>query len=280
MIESTGAMSNEFDASAAKARCNDFRRRILEISQQVQALHIGSAYSCTEIVDCIYYELMRRDSDGSSPDTFLMPKGHGCMIQYVILEAMGVLSRKDLDKYCTPEGKLGCHPDYGNPGIEASTGSLGHGLSMAVGMALAEKGQRKSGLIYTVLSDGEVQEGSTWEATLMASSLGCDNLIAFIDNNDFQSLGRTSETHPSFYPIVEKYQAFGWEAVEIQGHDSRAVFEAVENRRGGKPLMVVAKTTKGKGVSYMENVPIWHYRSPSSEEYEQALKELKAASNA
>jgi len=280
MIESTGAMSNEFDASAAKARCNDFRRRILEISQQVQALHIGSAYSCTEIVDCIYYELMRRDSDGSSPDTFLMSKGHGCMIQYVILEAMGVLSRKDLDKYCTPEGKLGCHPDYGNPGIEASTGSLGHGLSMAVGMALAEKGQRKSGLIYTVLSDGEVQEGSTWEATLMASSLGCDNLIAFIDNNDFQSLGRTSETHPSFYPIVEKYQAFGWEAVEIQGHDSRAVFEAVENRRGGKPLMVVAKTTKGKGVSYMENVPIWHYRSPSSEEYEQALKELKAASNA
>ena len=280
MTEASGAKGNAFDAAAAKARCNDFRRRILDISQQVQALHIGSAYSCTEIVDCIYYELMRRDSDGSSPDTFLMSKGHGCMIQYVILEAMGVLSRKDLDKYCTSEGKLGCHPDYGNPGIEASTGSLGHGLSMAVGMALAEKGQRQSGLIYTVLSDGEVQEGSTWEATLMASSLGCDNLIAFMDNNDFQSLGRTSETHPSFYPIVEKYQAFGWEAVEIQGHDSKAVFEAVENRKGGKPLMVVAKTTKGKGVSYMENIPIWHYRSPSPEEYEQALEELKAASNA
>tara|TARA_B100000886_G_scaffold156214_1_gene106385 strand:- start:6586 stop:7428 length:843 start_codon:yes stop_codon:yes gene_type:complete len=280
MTEASGAKGNTFDAAAAKARCNDFRRRILDISQQVQALHIGSAYSCTEIVDCIYYELMRRDSDGSSPDTFLMSKGHGCMIQYVILEAMGVLSRKDLDKYCTSEGKLGCHPDYGNPGIEASTGSLGHGLSMAVGMALAEKGQRQSGLIYTVLSDGEVQEGSTWEATLMASSLGCDNLIAFMDNNDFQSLGRTSETHPSFYPIVEKYQAFGWEAVEIQGHDSKAVFEAVENRKGGKPLMVVAKTTKGKGVSYMENIPIWHYRSPSPEEYEQALEELKAASNA
>ena len=280
MTEASGAKGNTFDAAAAKARCNDFRRRILDISQQVQALHIGSAYSCTEIVDCIYYELMRRDSDGSSPDTFLMSKGHGCMIQYVILEAMGVLSRKDLDKYCTSEGKLGCHPDYGNPGIEASTGSLGHGLSMAVGMALAEKGQRQSGLIYTVLSDGEVQEGSTWEATLMASSLGCDNLIAFMDNNDFQSLGRTSETHPSFYPIVEKYQAFGWEAVEVQGHDSKAVFEAVDNRKGGKPLMVVAKTTKGKGVSYMENIPIWHYRSPSPEEYEQALEELKAASNA
>ena len=280
MTDSAGAISNEFDAAAAKGRCNDFRRRILEISQQVMALHIGSAYSCTEIVDCIYYGLMRRNADGSSPDTFLMSKGHGCMIQYVILEAMGVLSRKDMDEYCTAGGILGCHPDYGNPGIEASTGSLGHGLSMAVGMAMAEKGQGRDGRIFTVLSDGEVQEGSTWEATMMASSFGCDNLIAFIDNNDFQSLGRTSETHPSFYPLVEKYEAFGWESVEIEGHDSQAVFDAVSNRKGGKPLMVVARTTKGRGVSYMENVPIWHYRSPSPDEYTQALEELEDAANA
>jgi transketolase len=276
----TGMMalrSNTFDDGAARERCRRFRRRILDISQQVSALHIGSAYSCTEIVDCVYYGLMRHGADGSSPDTFLMSKGHGCMIQYVILEEQGVLSRNDLDAYCTPGGRLGVHPDYGNPGIAAATGSLGHGLSMACGMALAERGRKTGGVVYTVLSDGEVQEGSTWEATMMASSLGLDNLVAFIDNNDFQSLGRTSETHPSFYPVVEKFQAFGWETVEVPGHDSRAIFEAVTGRTGHKPMMVVAKTTKGKGVSYMENVPIWHYRSPNKDEYRRALQELEAA---
>ena len=208
-----------------------------------------------------------------------MSKGHGCMIQYVILEEMGVLSRRDLDLYCKAEGRLGCHPDYGNPGIEASTGSLGHGLSISVGMALAERGRRSGGVIYTVLSDGEVQEGSTWEAIMMASSLGCSNLVAFVDNNDFQSLGRTSETHPSFYPLKEKFEAFGWETAEVDGHDSSAVFQAVTSRKGDKPFMLIGKTTKGKGISYMENVPIWHYRSPSKKEYEQAVIELEQAAS-
>jgi transketolase len=270
-------LRNTFDAEAARARCLRFRRRILDISQQVGALHIGSAYSCTEIVDCIYYGLMRRSAAGKSPDTFVMSKGHGCMIQYVILEDLSVLSREDLDLYCKAEGRLGCHPDYGNPGIDASTGSLGHGLSISVGMALAERGRKTNGSIYVVLSDGEVQEGSTWEAVMMASSLGCSNLVAFVDNNDFQSLGRTSETHPSFYPLVEKFEAFGWECAEVDGHDSAAIFNAVRGRRGGKPFMLVGKTTKGKGVSYMENVPIWHYRSPNKDEYRRALEELEAA---
>jgi transketolase len=266
-----------FDAEAARRRCNAFRRRILDVSQQVQALHIGSAYSCTEIVDCIYFSLMRRAEDGSSPDTFLMSKGHGCMIQYVILEHLGVLTREDMDQYCKAGGRLGCHPDYGNPGIAASTGSLGHGLSMAVGMAYAEKVRGTAGTVYCVLSDGEVQEGSTWEATMMASSLGVSNLVAFVDNNDFQSLGRTSVTHPSFYPLVDKYVAFGWESVEVPGHDSEALHAAVKARRGDRPLMVVAKTTKGRGISYMENVPIWHYRSPNPAEYRQGIDELEQA---
>jgi transketolase len=279
MIKLSGMKnSNSFDRDAGVIRCRNYRKRILEISQQVMALHIGSAFSCLEIVDCIYHGLIRTNTDNSSPDTFIMSKGHGCMIQYVILEEMGILSRKDLDEYCTADGRLGCHPDNNNPGIEASTGSLGHGLSMAVGMALAEKGRGTNGNIYTVLSDGEVQEGSTWEATMMASSLGTNNLVAFMDNNNFQSLGRTSETHPSFYPIVEKYIAFGWEAVEVDGHDQAAIYHAVMSRSGNRPMMVVCKTTKGKGVSYMENVPIWHYRSPSVEEYEIALSEIKDAS--
>jgi transketolase len=270
-------VSDKIDIKAAALRCNRFRRRILEISQQVQALHIGSAYSCTEIVDAIYFELMQYGADGVSHDTFLMSKGHGCMIQYVILEHLGVLSKHDMDRYCKSDGRLGCHPDYGNPGIAASTGALGHGLSMALGMAYADKTRGAPGTIYCVLSDGEVQEGSTWEATMMASSLRVNNLVAFIDNNDFQSLGRTSVTHPSFYPVVDKFVAFGWESVEVAGHDSRAIVEAVRGRAGDRPLMVVCKTTKGRGVSYMENVPIWHYRSPSPGEYQQALAELEAA---
>jgi len=270
---------NFFDVEAARERCSRYRRRILDVSQQVQALHIGSAYSCAEIVDVIYHGLMRLKLDGSSPDTFLMSKGHGCMIQYVILEDHGTLTREDLDLYCKPNGRLGCHPDYGNPGIEASTGALGHGLSMAVGMALAERGRQTEGVIYTVLSDGEVQEGSTWEAVLMASSLGLSNLVAVVDNNDFQSLGRTSETHPTFYPLVAKFEAFGWECVEVDGHDAAAIFGAISGRRGGRPFMLVAKTIKGKGVSYMENVPIWHYRSPNPKEYESAKLELEAAAS-
>jgi transketolase len=268
---------NGFDAALARERCRRYRRRILDISQQVAALHIGSAYSCTELADCFYHALMRRHADGSSPDTFLMSKGHGCMIQYAILEEMGVLSGADLAGYCTAGGRLGVHPDYGTPGIAAATGSLGHGLAMACGMALAERRRPVPGTIYTILSDGEVQEGSSWEAVLMASSLKLDNLVAAVDNNDLQSLGRTSQTHPSFYPLGDKFRAFGWEVAEVDGHDEPAIFAAVAGRAGGRPFMLVARTTKGKGVSYMENVPIWHYRSPNKEEYRRAIDELESA---
>jgi transketolase len=271
------SISNSFDARLAKERCLRYRRRILDISQQVAALHIGSSYSCTEIADCFYNALMRRNPDGASPDTFLMSKGHGCMIQYTILEDHGVLSRNDLDGYCKADGHLGVHPDYGTPGIAAATGSLGHGLGMACGMAIAERRQPVPGRIFTILSDGEVQEGSTWEAVLMASSLKLDNLIAAVDYNDLQSLGRTSETHPSFHPLADKFRAFGWETVEVNGHDSTAIFEAIANREGTKPFMLVANTTKGKGVSYMENIPIWHYRSPTKDEYHLAIDELESA---
>jgi transketolase len=259
----------------AAERCRRFRRRILDISQRVSALHIGAAFSCMEIVDAIYHDLMRRDPDGGSPDTFLMSKGHGCLAQYVNLASIGVLSAADLDAYCTPAGRLGVHPDYGNPGIEASTGSLGHGLPMAAGMAIAGRHRGDEGLIYVVLSDGEMQEGSTWEALMMASSLGLTNLIGFVDNNDFQSLGRTSVTHPSFYPLVDKLRSFGWETAQVDGHDSAAIVAAVRARSGAAPFVAVARTTKGKGVSFMENVPIWHYRSPSAAEYAQAIAELE-----
>ena len=268
--------ASAFDVAAARKRCLNYRRRILDISQQVSALHGAGAFSAIEMVDCIYNGLMRGRPAVDSPDVFLMSKGHGCMGQYVVLEELGLLTRNDLDLYCKAGGRLGCHPDYGNPGIEASTGSLGHGMALATGMAYTDKFiHKRDGLVYVVLSDGEFQEGSTWEAMMMAANLGVTNLVAMLDHNGFQSFGRTSETHPAFYPIAEKVAAFGWEVVEVNGHDSAAVHAAASGRQGKKPFLLIGNTIKGKGVSFMENAPIWHYRSPNPAEYQQAVTELK-----
>jgi transketolase len=241
-------------------------------------LHVAPAFSCLEMVDVVYHGLMRRDPAGGNPgflDSFVMSKGHGCLAQYVILEDLGILLHDDLAGYCTPGGRLGAHPDYGTPGIEASTGSLGHGMGIGAGMAYADRLLGRDAVTYLILSDGELQEGSTWEAMMMAANLGLGNLVALLDLNDFQGLGRTSVTHPHFYPVVEKARAFGWETAEVNGHDAAAVFEAVRSRGRERPFFLVGRTVKGKGVSYMENVPIWHYRSPNKEEYQKALAELR-----
>ena len=266
------------DIKAAQKRCLGFRKRILDLSQNVSAMHIAPAFSCLEILDSIYFELMEKNADGSPKDTFVLSKGHGCMSQYVILEALGILKKNQLEKYCTPQSCLGGHPDYGTPGIEASTGSLGHGLGISLGMAYAEKLQKKEGKIFVVMGDGEMQEGSIWEAMMMAPNLQLNNLIAFIDLNNYQGLGKTSETHPNFYPIVDKCRAFGWETMEVNGHSHEEVCTAVKSRKGHTPTIIVCHTIKGKGVSYMVDAPIWHYRSPNKEEYGEALTHLSEIS--
>lgn len=266
---------NSFDPAAARRRCLGYRRRILDLSQNVTAMHIAPAFSCLEMVDAIYEGLMRRDEAGRFRDAFVLSKGHGCLTQYVILEAHGTLAPAELDTYCTPASRLGGHPDHGVPGIEAATGSLGHGLGMALGMAYAERLKRTGGRIFAVLGDGELHEGSVWEAFMMAPNLGLDNLIAFADVNDFHGLGRISDSHPNLYPIETKLAAFGWEVAVVNGHDAEAVVEAVQGRRGGRPFFLVGRTVKGRGVSYMEQVPIWHYRSPNPDEYRRAVDELR-----
>jgi transketolase len=269
---------NVYDVEASALRCRRYRRRILDISQQVSALHVAPAFSCTEIVDVIYHDLVRPPvAPEPSPDVFLMSKGHGCMIQYVILEETGILQTRDLERYCQPDGRLGAHPDFGNPGIAASTGSLGHGMGIATGMAYAEHVQQRDGRIFVVLSDGECQEGSTWEAAMMAANLKLRNLIAFVDLNDFSGLERMSEVHPAFHPLAPKFRAFGWDAVEVDGHRSDEIYAAVAEAAPDRPLAVICRTIKGKGVSYMENVPIWHYRSPNHQEYLQAINEIEGA---
>ena len=267
---------NTFDAAAARDRCRRYRRRILEISQTVQALHAAPAFSCTEITDAVYNGMVRVAADGTLMDRFLMSKGHGCMVQYIILNEFGILSDADLASYCKPDGHLGAHPDYGVPGIEASTGSLGHGMGIATGLAYGDRTLGADKTTFVVLSDGELQEGSTWEAMMMAGNLSLSNLVAFIDLNDFSGLERMSDAHRAFYPVDAKARAFGWAVVECDGHDGAAIFEAAQNRATDRPTMVLCNTVKGKGVSYMEHVPIWHYRSPSPEEYQQALAEIAA----
>ena len=266
---------SNFDSVAAKHRCKTYRHKILDISQSVGALHIAPAFSCLETTDVIYHCLMRKNQEQQFIDTFLMSKGHGGMTQYVILNALGYLTDEDLENYCRPTGRLGAHPDYGLPGIEASTGSLGHGLGIATGIALANRLQKIDSHTYVVISDGELQEGSTWEALMMAANLQLNNLTVFLDLNDFSGLAKMSIDHPAFYPVVDKLLAFGWYTHEVDGHNSQEIFSAAKTRHSSKPTFIACKTIKGKGVSYMESVPIWHYRSPNPQEYQQAKKELE-----
>jgi len=265
----------EFDIALSKKRCRRMRRRILEISQKLPALHIAPAFSCLEMVDTIYFGLMQRSGMGDSKDTFILSKGHGAMAQFVVLEELGVLSKEDLDTCCQSGGRLGGHPDYGLPGIEASTGSLGHALPMALGISLANSESGLASTTYLVISDGELMEGSTWEAILLAPSIRAYNIVLFVDLNDFISRGQTSVHHPNIYPVDQKFKAFGWAATSVDGHDQEALLRAAKAKDPMQPLAIIGKTIKGKGVSFMENKPIWHFRSPNAEEYRQALAELE-----
>lgn len=244
----------------AAERCLKYRRRILEISQRVTA-HVAPALSCVEILDCIYNELMRPQ------DVFVLSKGHGALAQYVILEERGLLN---LDEFCN--GSLGSHPDRGGP-IAASTGSLGHGLGMAVGMAYAERLKGSDARVYVVMSDGELQEGSTWEAAQMAANLRLE-IMLFVDLNDYGGLEKISTAHPAVYPVSEKWWSFGWQAHPVDGHDSDDL-KRNSFPRYYPPTAMICKTVKGKGISYMLDAPIWHYRSPNPAEYALAMLELQ-----
>ena len=250
----------------AKIRCKKYRKKILEISQSVSALHIGGSFSSVEIVDCIYNRLKKNN------DKFILSKGHAAILQYVVLNDLGIIKTKDLKNYQKKSGFLGVHPDYGSPGIMASTGSLGHGLGMIAGMALANKNMKK--YYYILLSDGELQEGSVWESALIISSLKLNNIIAIVDNNNLQTSSWTTDTHPTLYPIDEKFKSFGWGVAKCNGHDSNDIYNKIKRRFLKKNFALIAKTIKGYPVSFMKNVPHWHYRTPNKMEYLKAIKEI------
>lgn len=261
------------DFLASQSRARSYRRRILEVSQRLSALHVAPAFSCLELVDSIYYFCM--DDPRAGKDVFILSKGHGAMAQYVVLESLGLMSSAEVLSVCQPGSPIGGHPDRGNPGVIASTGSLGHGLPIALGLAKGANELRENSQVFLVMSDGEFMEGSVWESLMLAPSLGLNNLAIFVDHNKSISRGKIPVMHPNFLPLAEKIQAFGWETVEVDGHDSAAIVKAFRERKGDKPLAVVGHTIKGRGVSYMENEPIWAYRSPNPEEYAIAIAELR-----
>jgi len=260
--------------------CSGLRLRVLDMINRAGSSHIGTAFSMIELLVVLYWQALRVDPgqpDWPDRDRFVLSKGHGCAALYAVLAERGFFPDQWLDSYYQNGARLAGHATHsGVPGIELSTGSLGHGLSVATGMALAAQRDGRPWRSFVLLSDGECDEGSTWEPMLFAPHHRLDNLIAIVDYNKIQSLGKVTEVI-DLEPFADKWRACGWAVREIDGHDLLAVSDALAAVpfRPGRPSCVVAHTVKGKGVSFMENELLWHYRSPQGDEYAAARKELQ-----
>ncbi|HYT23444.1 MAG TPA: transketolase [Candidatus Polarisedimenticolia bacterium] len=257
------------------------RLRTLRLIHRAKSSHVGSAFSMADLLAILYAKILRVDPahpDWPERDRFILSKGHACAPLYVTLAERGFFPREWLDDFYGDGSRLPGHVTHtGIPGVEVSTGSLGHGLPIACGMALTGKRDGRKYRVFAMLSDGECDEGSTWEAVLFAGHHRLDNLIAIVDYNKIQSLGTVKEVL-DLEPLAEKWRAFGWGVREINGHDVAQIEETLTTVpvETNKPTCVVAHTVKGKGVSFMENNLLWHYRAPDQEEMAKALAELGA----
>jgi transketolase len=257
------------------------RRRLVRTSATAKIPHLGSCLSCVELLVTLYWQELRIDPshpDDPDRDRFLLSKGHGAPILFQVLAERGFFPIEHLEDFGKPGSVFHEHPPKPGyvPGIEAATGSLGHGLPMALGMALAARIQQSPTRCYALLSDGECNEGSIWEAAMLAAAQRVSTLTAIIDYNKWQATGRSQEIM-ALDPLAAKWEAFGWHAQEIDGHDFEAIKAALKTARGEsqRPSVIVAHTVKGKGVSFMEDDNNWHYRTPNAEELAAALTELE-----
>ena len=256
------------------------RLHIIEEVGAAKCGHPGGSLSAADILTVLYFEYIDVDPkkpDWPDRDRFVLSKGHAAPLLYAILAEKGFFPVKDLKSLRKLGSRLQGHPDVKRtPGIDASTGSLGQGLSQANGMALAGKLDKKNYQVYAMIGDGECQEGQIWEAAMTASHYKLDNLIAFLDYNRLQIDGEVGKIM-KIEPIAEKWKAFGWNVQEIDGHNIQAIGQAIEKAQKvkGKPSMIICHTTKGKGVSFMENVAGWHGKAPKGELLDKALEELK-----
>ncbi|MBI5065385.1 transketolase [Candidatus Woesearchaeota archaeon] len=262
-------------------KANELRIEILKMVNKSQGGHIGGAYSVIDVMTALYFNVLNYDPKNpswSDRDRLVFSKGHGCLALYTVLAEVGYFGKENLDKYCVDEGLLGGHPERGLiPGVEVSSGSLGHGVSFGVGMALAAKIDKKQYKTYVVISDGELNEGSTWEGFMAGAQFKLDNLTVIIDSNKHISLGRTEDIM-NVEPLPKRLESFGWNVQDIDGHSMSEILNALDATQysQGKPNAIVANTIKGKGVSFMENATKWHYRRPKGDEFPNALAELEA----
>jgi transketolase len=264
-------------AELLKAISQEIRRTTLHMIVKAKAGHIGGDYSITDAMATLFFAVANLDPKNPSMperDRFVLSKGHCAGALYSTLALMGFFPREWLDTYMAPLSPLNGHPNRRKvPGVEANTGPLGHGLPIGVGCAIAAKlaGSKRRAFIFT--GDGELQEGSNWEAAMAAGHRGLDNLCVVVDRNRFQQ-GRGTEETNRLDPLDDKWKAFGWEVRMIDGHDHNALFDAFTAPAAGKPRCIIANTTKGKGVSFMENRAEWHHKVPSAEQVELAVAEL------
>jgi transketolase len=264
-----------------KSKSADYRKTILRIIKQARAGHTGGDLSAIDILNVLYNHVMNVSPENfTNPnrDRFVQSKGHCVEALYTVLADRGFFPEADLDTLCRYQSPYIGHPTRGVPGIEHNTGSLGHGLAVAVGMALAGKLDSRDYRVFTLMGDGELGEGSVWEAAMAASHYHLDNLIAIIDRNGLQITGLTETVNP-LEPLADKFRAFGFALREVDGNDTAALVELFEQMpfEPGKPNAIIAHTVKGKGVSFIENVNKWHHRAPSDEEYKNAVQELDLA---
>lgn len=257
------------------------RSHVLHMTHRAKSSHVGSCFSTADLLAVLYENILRFDPANlqwQDRDRFILSKGHGCAALYAVLAEKGFFPLSWLEDFYQNGSQLFGHATHGVPGVEVSTGSLGHGLPIACGMALTAKRDKKDFRVFALLSDGECDEGSVWEAALFASHHALDNLVAISDYNKIQNTGAVKDIL-DLEPFAEKWKAFGWAVREINGHDLKGIQETLKQVpfETGKPSCVVAHTLKGKGVRFMENNLLWHYRSPNAQELEAALRELEGS---
>lgn len=268
----------EFDLNKLSLICKEIRSDVFRMAYFAGGGHIAPALSTVEILASLYFgNILNYDPNNPAKkdrDRFIMSKGHACLALYAVLARAGFFPKEDLYTFCQEGSYLGGHPNMHEvPGIEASTGALGHGINFSVGLALAGKIDKSNDHIFVLIGDGECQEGTIWEAALFASEKKLDNLTVVIDYNKLQAMDRL-ENIITMDSMFDKWAAFGFECIEVNGHDLEQVTNVLKQSSVDKPRAIIANTVKGKGVSFMENEPIWHYRMPDEQELEIVLSEL------
>ena len=270
----------EKEIQELEKKARKVREDIIEEVYMAKSGHPGGSLSVADILTALYFKVMNIDPKNPNKedrDRFVLSKGHCSPALYSCLANRGFFPVEDLKTFRNINSYLQGHPDKNKvPGVDMTTGSLGQGLSCANGMAIAGKMNKKDYRVYCVLGDGEIEEGQIWEAALAANKYKLDNLCVIVDNNNLQIDGTIEEVMSS-YPIDEKFRSFGFEVIKIDGHDIEEIIKAFEVAKNvkGKPTCIIAKTIKGKGISYMENQVGWHGKAPNDEQYEQAIKEMR-----